>query len=150
MLIWSFVLSLLALGGTSGVFWWISGRSQGPDTAPTPPYDDRAVLAALETHDGRFTGLQTALQGLADSIGDQNLAIAEGIERTDRAERRVRATIVRARSRMASAGYHDEGLEAEAEDIRPPDDSERVAEPVHPVPEGVAPVDLGKIFPGEW
>ncbi len=150
MVILSIFLSLLALGGTSGVIWWVSSRSQGPDTAPAPPYDDRAVLTALDTHDGRLTALQTAMQSLADAIGDQNLAISEGIERTERAERRVRASVTRARARMADLGYVDEGLEAEAHDIRPLDVAERPAEELPPVSDGVAPVDLGSIFPGQW
>jgi len=46
------------------------------------------------------------------------LAVAEGIERVDRAERRIRSTVKRARQELATQGYESDGLEAENEEIR--------------------------------
>ncbi len=45
-------------------------------------------------------------------------AVSDGIERTDRAERRVRNAIQRARKELGKLGYEDPGLEAEAGELR--------------------------------
>jgi len=61
--------------------------------------------------DAQLTDLQT-------KIKDLTFAVSEGIERTDRAERRVRGVIQRARKELGKLGYEDPGLEAEATELR--------------------------------
>lgn len=41
------------------------------------------------------------------------LAVDEGIQRVDRAERRIKDTVKRARRKLAESGVEDDGLEAE-------------------------------------
>jgi len=47
----------------------------------------------------------------------QTLAIGEGIEKVERAERRISATLARARKELKKRGYEDPGLEAEAHEF---------------------------------
>jgi len=58
------------------------------------------------------------LDQITTQIKDLTFAVSEGIERTDRAERRVRGVIQRARKELGSRGYEDPGLEAEAYELR--------------------------------
>jgi len=58
------------------------------------------------------------LEDLATKIKDLTFAVSEGIERTDRAERRIRNAIQRARKELGARGYEDPGLEAEAYELR--------------------------------
>jgi len=59
-----------------------------------------------------------ALEELDRRLVQISLAVAEGIERVDRAERRIRSTVKRARKELAEQGYESDGLEAENEEIR--------------------------------
>ena len=45
-------------------------------------------------------------------------ALSEGIERTDRAERRIKATVARARKELRARGMEDPNLESEAFELR--------------------------------
>jgi len=58
------------------------------------------------------------LDQITTQIKDLTFAVSEGIERTDRAERRVRGVIQRARKELGARGYEDPGLEAEAYELR--------------------------------
>ncbi len=60
----------------------------------------------------------SALEQLTTKIKDLTFAVSEGIERTDRAERRVRGVIQRARKELGARGYEDPGLEAEDYELR--------------------------------
>ncbi len=81
------------------------------DHRPVPPPD---LLAAevhvigdlVATHRAEITDLQSALERLT-------LAVSHGIEHEDRRERRIEATIRRARKQLAELGVEDAGLEAE-------------------------------------
>lgn len=66
----------------------------------------------------RLDQTELSLDGIEGRIKDLTLAIGEGIERTTRAENRVKATITRARKEFASNGLLDPGLEAEAAELR--------------------------------
>ena len=79
-------------------------RINAVETGPVQPYDDRPIVHALEE--------------LQDRIQTQNLAIAEGIERVDRSERRVKQVVRRAQQKLAAHGFEDDGLEAEADQLR--------------------------------
>jgi len=82
-----------------------------------------------------------SLDGLTTKIKDLTFAVSEGIERTDRAERRVRGVIQRARKELQARGYEDPGLEAEAHELRKVDgDGGHGTEVLH-LPEEVAAVE---------
>jgi len=66
------------------------------------------------------------------------IAVSEGIERTDRAERRIKATVARARGQLANLGYEDPGLEAETVELRLIDGEPSGKSGVPPVPAAVA------------
>lgn len=46
------------------------------------------------------------------------LAVAEGIERVDRAERRIRTAVAGAKKKLREAGFEDAAVEAEAQELR--------------------------------
>ncbi len=86
-------------------------RLEGLESAPTA--SDRVLNleelgVAQDAH----------LDQLTTQIKDLTFAVSEGIERTDRAERRVRGVIQRARKELGARGYEDPGLEAEAYELR--------------------------------
>lgn len=150
------VLALVALGGLAMVDRRSQNRFERLETAPTPPPHEPVDLGPLEErldqHASAINSTQAALEELQGELRDQNLAIADGIERVDRAERRVRSAVSRARKRMADLGYVDEGLEAEAEGLREIDGDEGAGEGM-PAMRG----DLGgppardmSAFPGRW
>lgn len=96
---------------------------------------DRAASeasAASRSHDD-------ALEDLDRRIVTLTLATAEGIERVDRAERRIRNTVQRARKELAAEGFESPGLEAEAAELRLVDGSGGEEEGLPPVREGVVP-----------
>ncbi len=104
-------------------------RLETLETAQAPEYD-------LELLRGIFTGLsdQTtsrlaqveqrllAIEGndsqLVEKLKVLTFAVAEGIERVDRSERRIHATIKRARKELADSGFESPRLEAEAAELQ--------------------------------
>ncbi len=64
-------------------------------------------------------------------------AVSKGIEHTDRAERRIKSTIRRARKELADLGIEDPALEAEDAQLRLVDEPGGEQDGVQPVPEGV-------------
>ena len=89
----------------------ITSRLERVESAPTPT--DRVLNleelgVAQDAH----------LDQITTQIKDLTFAVSEGIERTDRAERRIRNAIQRARKELASRGFDDPGLEAEAHELR--------------------------------
>ena len=81
------------------------------------------------------------LDQITTQIKDLTFAVSEGIERTDRAERRVRGVIQRARKELGARGYEDPGLEAEAYELRKVDGDGGKDSGLPAVPEEVAAVD---------
>ena len=78
------------------------------------------------------------LDQITTQIKDLTFAVSEGIERTDRAERRVRGVIQRARKELEARGYEDPGLEAEAHELRVVDGDGGKGDGVPAVPKEVA------------
>lgn len=72
----------------------------------------------FESVDTRIGGLDDAVDALRDKAKNLTFAIDEGIARVSRSERRVDATIKRARAQLKTLGYEDPGLEAEAAELR--------------------------------
>jgi len=86
-------------------------RLERVESAPTP--GDRVVnLEELASSQER------TLADQQQKIKDLTFAVSEGIERTDRAERRIRNAIQRARKELAARGFDDPGLEAEDHELR--------------------------------
>jgi len=111
----------------------ITSRLERVESAPTPA--DRVLNleelgVAQDAH----------LDQLTTQIKDLTFAVSEGIERTDRAERRVRGVIQRARKELGARGYEDPGLEAEAYELRTVDGDGGKDSGVPAVPEEVAEV----------
>lgn len=116
------------------------------------PPDLSDVRAAINALDGRIDHVDRGITDAHERIDEQTVAIAEGIERVDRSERRVRAAVQRAQRRMEEAGFIDEGVQAEAEQLRFDDAPSGRAEGVPSVHGGVAngrTLDPS-IFPGDW
>lgn len=86
-------------------------RLERVESAPTP--GDRVTNVENLT-----VALDSRLSELDQKIKELTFAVSEGIERTDRAERRIRNAIQRARKELAARGFDDPGLEAEAHELR--------------------------------
>ena len=109
-------------------------RLERLESAPTP--GDRVTnLEELATSHN------VHLDKLHEKIKELTFAVSEGIERTDRAERRVRGVIQRARKELGKLGYEDPGLEAEAHELRAVDGDGSKDSGVPPVSEEVAAVE---------
>ena len=91
------------------VFEQLSGILARLDALESAP---RLPLHA-ELFDPRLDALETGFDRLLSDFKATNFAVSEGIERTDRSERRIHATIRRARKELGKLGYEDPGLEAE-------------------------------------
>lgn len=137
--------ALLTLG-----LWRVLGRIRAAldsyETVVTPPYDDAALRAALDSH-------AEAIDALQAEVTDQSLAIAEGIRHVDRAERRVRAVVGRAKKRLDDAGFSDAGLDGEVAELREIDGSGSPANGVPTLREGVGAGSQERDmshFPGRW
>jgi len=79
----------------------------------------------------------------ATQIKDLVHAVAEGIERTARAERRIKSTVRRARKELADLGVEDPAIEEENRQLQLDDVDRSEPEPVQTVPESVADDDGG-------
>jgi len=86
-------------------------RLEGLESAPRLPLHS-------ELTEPRLDALETGFDRLLSDFKATNFAVSEGIERTDRSERRIHATIKRARKELGKLGYEDPGLEAEAHELR--------------------------------
>lgn len=89
------------------------------------PIADGVLDSLAATVDRNASQAATELRTQSDALEDLDrrvvqvtLATAEGIERVDRAERRIRSTVQRARKELAEHGFESDGLEAEASEIR--------------------------------
>lgn len=109
-----------------------------PDLQPV--FDKLAVMMDpfLERMD-KLGVVEKQIAELEAKLEDMTIAISDGIERVDRAERRVTATIQSARKKFKDGGYVDPGLEAEAAELRVRDGDGGAEVGVPPLPEGVEP-----------
>ena len=106
---------------------------------PPPPIPTAAIIAELEVRlESRLGPLSTSLLDLEKRLKDTNVAVAEGIERTDRTERRIASTVARARKELRQSGYDHPGVEAEAHELRTVDDGRGEDGGVQPVSGEVA------------
>lgn len=99
------------------------------ETAPAPALTEQTLKLALEqllkrlgeqfeVVDARIDGLELLGADGERRVKALTFAVEEGVERVSRTERRIHATIKRARKELASRGFEDPGLEAEAHELR--------------------------------
>jgi len=99
-------------------------RLQGvlaPKIDQTPPSEHQADPAVRNTWQ----------LGIEDELGSLRLAVADGIERVSRAEKRIQKQVTSARRLVREAGLEHAGVEAEYEELHVPD-GEGI-EPLSPV-----------------
>lgn len=88
------------------------------------------------------------LSELDRRLAETRLAVGEGIERVDRAERRIKNTVKRARGQLKELGYTDAGLEAEAAELQLVDDEGSRTEELPAVHDNVEPVEQASSIRG--
>ena len=104
-------------------------RLDSLESAPVPEYDlDRlrgAMAGVIGQANSRsneladaITALEQGLQQVHKDLKEMKFAVAEGIERVARSERRIHATIKRARKELAEHGFESPGLETEAAELQ--------------------------------
>jgi len=105
--------------------WFIESTVQRLDRLETAPEPDQNLHELILQLNRKVDELEAELASLGTELSDvhgrlkaTNFAVSEGIERTDRAERRIHATIKRARKELAARGLEDPGVEAEAYELR--------------------------------
>jgi len=96
-----------------------------------PPVSDNSWT------DQDVADLSHRLDDFERDLGDQKLALSEGIQRVDRAEKRVQKTVTSARRLVRDSGLEHAGIEAEYEEIHEGDDSGVDAKEVLALPEAV-------------
>ena len=113
------------------------------------PTDHQVLDALAATVDQNASAATAELRTQSDALEDLDrrvvqvtLATAEGIERVDRAERRIRSTVQRARKELAEHGYESDGLEAESKEIRLVDVARGEDDGVQPLR-----LDVGEVEP---
>ena len=86
---------------------------------PSPPIPIEAIVAEIEARIAPQLELLAVKQiDLEKRLKDTNVAVSEGIERTDRTERRIASTVARARKELRESGYDHPGVEAEDHELR--------------------------------
>jgi len=100
--------------------------------------------------------LQAEVTNLHEVLRKQNAAIAEGIERTARTERRINSTVQRARGELKKQGLEHTGLEEEAAQLQLVDAVGSALPGLHPVlsdleePELQAPDKKTRALNAKW
>jgi len=110
----------------SRAFWLNRPPVSAVVTCEHEPYDD--------------TELREILAGHAVELKDFTLAIDHGISHVKRAQRRINATITRARKELSDLGVESPGLDAEFEELREGDGDGSGEGELPAVPEGVGEV----------
>lgn len=121
----------------------ISERIERLESAPVRPAFkleiEKHVAIQLAERRTELDELGRVQDDLSNEFKELMIAVAEGIERVDRSERRVRSTVARARKELKARGYDDPGLEAEAFELRDVNGDGGGAGGVPVVPEAVEP-----------
>lgn len=136
----------------------IKDRLTALETSQEPRQDLDELRDTLGSAQTEIVALRASQEGFSEAttsiearLKDLVFAVAEGIERVERYERRIKATIKRARNELAQRGFEHEGLEAEAHELREvrTNGAEGTEDPVRPLnaasgqEEWVQPVRLG-------
>jgi len=108
-----------------GIFDRLDALESAPTSRSTELAIEKHVSIQLEELSQELASVRGFAAGVHGQVGELekkvdgwSLAISEGIERTERAERRIRAAIARAKKELAEHGLESPGLEAEAEELR--------------------------------
>jgi len=131
-----------------------SDRIEALETTPAPSLTkehlERAVAALLQSLEARLGPVESRLDGVESAISDEErrvkaltFAVSEGIERVARHERRIIATVKRARKELADHGFESPGMEAEAAELRLVDGAGSGESEVSPMPALVDPGQAG-------
>jgi len=98
----------------------ILARLDALETAPLPAN----IANALGSLHDQIVALRASsddskqqLMLLEARMADLTIGVAEGIKNYERSERRVQATVKRAKAKFAERGFESEGLNAEADDL---------------------------------
>lgn len=91
--------------------------------------DDRAIGA---------NGERLRIDVIEGKVSDLTLALAEGIQRVQRSENRVRHIVAGAKRELAEAGFSHPGVDAEATELRQLDGAASEEEELPAMPESVA------------
>ncbi len=113
-----------------------SAPSPGLDLDPIH-HELTSIRTELSSDNASITELVDTVTGLTVQAKEFVIALAEGIERTDRAERRIKATVARARKELKARGYEDPGLDSEAYELRDADGDGGEIDGVLPLRAGV-------------
>lgn len=116
----------------------IDQRIGALESAPTALRELERIKARVDQQAISVDTIETTLAPLANWRAEIMLAVSDGIERVDRAERRVRAVVRSARKELADAGYEHPGLEAEHAELRLVDGDGGDEEELPDVPDDVA------------
>jgi len=106
------------------------GQFELPTVAPPEPVEDPRVA------------------GLLARMDDLTTAVADGVNRVQRSENRVRSIIQGARKELADAGLEHPGIEAEAGQLQPVDGTGGEPEPVPALPTDVEDPERPSSIPG--
>ena len=86
---------------------------------PPPPIPTEAIVAEIEARIApELEALALKQIDVERRLKDTNVAVSEGIERTERTERRIASTVARARKELRESGYDHPGVEAEDHELR--------------------------------
>jgi len=86
---------------------------------PPPPVPTDSIVAEIEARiETRLAPITASLLELERRLKDTNVAVAEGIERVERTERRISSTVARARKELRESGLEHPGVEAEDHELR--------------------------------
>ncbi len=130
-----------------GLMWWQTDKPGILARLGALESDQHAIESedTLTSHQGEISSLRTRCGELEQVSGFLReklealaLAVGEGIQRVDRDERRIKATVARAQKKLADSGFADEGLDAEAHDLRLVDGTGGEERGVRAVPDEVA------------
>ena len=80
--------------------------------------DRERASADLDQIREQLTGTGQEIAEIRDELGRLKIALADGIEHEERRERRIEATVRRARKQLAEVGVESAGIEAEFEQLR--------------------------------
>jgi len=129
---------------TQQVLLNMSDRIGDLESVPTPILQradlDESIksLNALALSLGaQSDAMQEQLAELVQSHKQTMIAVAEGIERVERYERRIKNTVRRAQKELAEQGFTHDGLEAEGEELHLVDGEGGNGERLPPVPGSV-------------
>lgn len=115
----------------------IEARLEAIQTAQVPAADRIDESDRVTQLTDELRALAVDVETIEHKFTDVVQAVAEGIERTERAERRIQQTVKRARKELKEAGLEDPGLEAEDAQLRSSNGERGLGDGLRQVPASV-------------